>query len=47
MASQAFPAEFVAKLGDCLKELDECSYWFELLDESGAIPSADLEPLQK
>ena len=23
-------AEFVAKLGDCLKELDETSYWFEL-----------------
>jgi four helix bundle protein len=24
-------AEFVAKLGDCLKELDESSYWLELL----------------
>lgn len=23
-------AEFIAKLGDCLKELDESSYWFEL-----------------
>ena len=27
-------AEFIAKLGDCLKELDESSYWFELLEES-------------
>lgn len=39
--------EFIAKLGDCLKELDESSYWFELLKESGSIPSDDLEPLQK
>ena len=25
-------AEFIAKIGDCLKELDESSYWLELLD---------------
>jgi len=24
-------AEFIAKLGDCLKELDETHYWMELL----------------
>jgi four helix bundle protein len=24
-------AEFIAKMGDCLKELDESVYWFELL----------------
>jgi four helix bundle protein len=24
-------AEFVSKLGDCLKELDETAYWLELL----------------
>jgi len=40
-------AEFVAKLGDCLKELDESSYWFELLNESGAVSSVSLAPLQK
>jgi four helix bundle protein len=40
-------AEFVAKLGDCLKELDETSYWFELLVETKAAASASLEPLQK
>jgi four helix bundle protein len=40
-------AEFVAKLGDCLKELDESSYWFELLEETGTVPVASLEPLQK
>ncbi len=40
-------AEFVAKLGDCLKELDESSYWFELLEETGTAASASLEPLRK
>ena len=40
-------AEFVAKLGDCLKELDETSYWFELLVETKTVASASLEPLQK
>jgi four helix bundle protein len=40
-------AEFIAKLGDCLKELDESSYWFELLEETGTVTSANLEPLQK
>jgi len=40
-------AEFIAKLGDCLKELDESCYWFELLEETGAATSVNLEPLQK
>jgi four helix bundle protein len=26
-------AEFIAKLGDCLKELNETAYWLELLRE--------------
>jgi four helix bundle protein len=38
-------AEFVAKVGDCLKELDESSYWFELLEETGLAPSEFLKPL--
>ncbi|SRR6266540_4330839 len=40
-------AEFIAKMGDCLKELDESSYWFELLTETGVVASVILEPLQK
>ena len=40
-------AEFIAKLGDCLKELDESSYWFELLEETGAVAAASLESLKK
>jgi four helix bundle protein len=27
-------AEFISKLGECLKELDETAYWLELLEES-------------
>ena len=38
--------EFVAKLGDCLKELDETAYWLELLTESGIVPPAKLASLQ-
>lgn len=40
-------AEFIAKLGDCLKELDESSYWFELLEESGAVTASSIDPLKK
>jgi four helix bundle protein len=38
--------EFIAKIGDCLKELDETAYWLELLTESGIVPSAKLASLQ-
>ena len=40
-------AEFIAKLGDCLKELDESSYWFELLEETETVAADNLAPLQK
>jgi four helix bundle protein len=40
-------AEFTAKVGDCLKELDESSYWFELIEEINVDASASLEPLKK
>ena len=39
-------AEFVAKVGDCLKELDETSYWLQLLLESKIVPAAKLSALQ-
>jgi four helix bundle protein len=32
-------AEFVAKIGDCLKEIDETEYWLELLVDSGCVPA--------
>jgi four helix bundle protein len=39
-------AEFVAKVGDSLKELEETSYWLELLTESKIVPAAKLSALQ-
>lgn len=39
-------AEFIAKVGDCLKELDETAYWLELLAESGIVLPAKLASLQ-
>ena len=40
-------AEFTAKIGDCLKELDESSYWFELMADTGIAERAKLDPLRK
>jgi len=39
-------AEFVAKLGDCLKELEETAYWLELLVEGEFVTAKKLAPLQ-
>ena len=39
-------AEFIAKIGDCLKELDESAYWLELLADSGIVPSEKLSALR-
>jgi four helix bundle protein len=38
-------AEFVSKVGDCLKELDETSYWMELLTEAEIVAKDRLSPL--
>ncbi|MGH7977254.1 MAG: four helix bundle protein [Limisphaerales bacterium] len=38
-------AEFISKVGDCLKEADETAYWLELLTEEEIIPKKRLEPL--
>lgn len=39
-------AEFISKLGDCLKELDETAYWLELLVEGEIISARKLSSLQ-
>jgi four helix bundle protein len=39
-------AEFTAKIGNCLMELDETAYWLELLAESGVVTAARLAALQ-
>ncbi len=38
-------SEFISKIGDCLKEADETSYWLELLRDEDFITAARLEPL--
>ena len=38
-------AEFRAKCGDSLKELEESAYWFELLVDGGIVPEAKLSAL--
>ena len=38
-------AEFVSKVGDCLKELEETAYWLELLADSGAVKATKLASL--
>ena len=38
-------AEFIAKMGDSLKELDETCYWLELLLESGTVTPTRLHDL--
>jgi four helix bundle protein len=38
-------AEFISKIGDCLKEGDETLYWLELILEESFIPARRLQPL--
>ena len=38
-------AEFISKMGDCLKEADETLYWLELLLDEKIVPAAKLQPL--
>ncbi|MFA6920332.1 MAG: four helix bundle protein [Gallionella sp.] len=40
-------AEFAAKAGDCLKELEETAYWLELLEEGGIVEAARLKDLRQ
>ena len=38
-------AEFVCKIGDCLKEADEALYWLELISEESFLPARRLQTL--
>jgi len=40
-------AEFIAKCGDSLRELEETAYWLELLEESLIVPASKLAPLRQ
>ena len=41
------PAEFRSKMQSALQELDETAYWFELLVESGMVPTGKLSDLMR
>ena len=38
-------AEFISKIGDCLKEADETLYWLELLSDEQIVAASRLAPL--
>jgi len=38
-------AEFVSKIGDCLKEIEETEYWLELLVDSGCVSATKMAGL--
>src|SRR2546425_1015039 len=38
-------AEFISKIGDCLKEIEESEYWIELIIESGCVAPAKVADL--
>ena len=40
-------AEFISKIGDCLKEADETLYWLELLSDEQVVAPKRLAPLIK
>jgi len=37
--------EFIAKVGDCLRETEETGYWLELLQDSRALSASQSGPL--
>ena len=40
-------AEFIAKCGDSLRELEETGYWLELLVEARIVPAENLSALRR
>ncbi len=38
-------AEFISKIGDCLKEIEETEYWLELLVDSGCVKAKRMNEL--
>ncbi len=40
-------AEFVAKCGDCLREIEETAYWLDLLSEAHVLAPERLQPVRQ
>jgi len=40
-------AEFISKLGDCLKENDESDYWIALIQDESVLPAVKLRSIRE
>ena len=40
-------AEFISKLGDCLKEIDEPDYWIALIQDESVLPAVKLRSIRE
>jgi len=40
-------AEFAAKKGDCLKEIEETDYWIDLIIAEGIVPESKMNQLKQ
>ena len=40
-------AEFISKLGDCLKEIDESDYWIALIQDESVLPAVKLRSIRE
>ncbi|MEI7733465.1 MAG: four helix bundle protein [Verrucomicrobiota bacterium] len=40
-------AEFIAKMGDCLKETDESDFWLGLIEDEKVMVATKLKPLRQ
>ena len=40
-------AEFISKLGDCLKEIDESDYWLGLIQDEGVVLARNLTSIRQ
>ena len=40
-------AEFIAKMGDCLKEVDESDFWLALIEDEKVLSSSKLQSIRR
>jgi four helix bundle protein len=46
-SSSRSKAEFISKLGDCHKEIDESDYWLGLIEDEGILPASKLQSIRR
>ena len=47
VASSRSKAEFISKLGNCLKEIDESDYWIALIQDESVLPAVKLRSIRE